>query len=68
MGCNESTPAAPSYSSLVLLMSCRSLTKLSKLALSTTVNQSPCATAMSACITQTSAPCETAVDNPTCFL
>ena len=68
MGDKLSVAVEPSYSSLVLLMSCRSLTKLSKLALSTTVNQSPCATAMSACITQTSAPCETAVDNPTCFL
>ena len=68
MGCSESTPLAPSYNSLVLLMSCRSLIKLSKLALSTTVNHLPFATAIRDCITQTSAPCETAVDSPTAFL
>src|SRR6056300_80965 len=52
-----------SYCSLVDLISCLSLIRLSNPILSTTLNQVPLPTSCNACITQTSAPCVTALLN-----
>ena len=51
----------PSYISLVLLINCLSLTRLSNPFLSTTLNHVPLPTDFSADITQVSAPCDTAM-------
>ena len=57
------TSASPSYSTLVDLISCLSLIRLSNPSLSNTWNQSPSDTSYKASITNVLPPCVTAGDN-----